>query len=144
MKKIILLFITIFTLSCSKNDDYINQQSETKEMISDIDLEKASSCPGILNGFFQECGFDRHGDPIEYNVWLTGVGALNGTTRWEITTSEIIIVSTSRYSCKVRLRDPEGQVNHYNTIGTVDAYYNGCVKSAPINITNCRDYSYTD
>ncbi|KAA1244212.1 hypothetical protein [Aquimarina sp. RZ0] len=143
MKKIIFLLATILAISCTKNDDSTDLQLETKQITHNPDQDK-DSCPGILNGFFQECGFDRHGDPIEYNVWLTGVGSLNGATRWEITTSEIEIVSTSKYSCKVRLRDPEGQVNHYNTIGTVDAYYNGCVKSAPINITNCRDYSYSD
>ncbi|TSE06738.1 hypothetical protein [Aquimarina algiphila] len=136
MRKIISLFVITLMLSCS-----VEENSTIEEKNSSL----KSSCPGELNGVVGLCGFDRHGDPIEYNVWLTNVGQISGFPTWEISTSEIEIVSTSRYSCKVKLRRPEGQVQHYNTIGTVDVSYNGnCVKSKPINITNCRDYSYTD
>ncbi len=148
MKKIfIFLFICSSILfSCEQ------QELETYELESKNNLtttletsNKTNGCTGVLNGFFQLCGFDRHGDQIEYNIYLTNLsnGEITGMPTWRTSNRHVQIVSTSRYSCKIRLKFNEDLANHVTT-ATIEATTATCNYAVPISINNCRDYSYSD
>lgn len=149
MKKVFILFSCFFLLlSCEQTEIetevFNNPVNQTQKNTSKIS-SKTRSCTGVLNGFFNLCGYDRHGDQIEYNVYLTNLskGEITGMPTWRSSTSQVQIVSTSRYSCKVRLKYKK-DLAKFITTATIEARTDKCSYPVPISIRNCRDYNYSD
>lgn len=99
------------------------------------------SCNFRMAGPYDKCAFDKWNDRIEYNVYTLDGNELTGNSAWSVSGSEIEIVRSYRYSCKVRAKST---VTNWPATGTVTLTNGSCVKTFNVTLNNCINYDYED